>query len=382
MIQLSSRSSCGNTTSGTATASCYQSPRNGQPARDYRPEIPQKRLVNTETNDFLATLAVGYAKANCKVADGLLLAISGGADSIALLHGTLALWPDDCQKIVVAHVNHGLRGCESDEDAAFVAALAGQLGLRNETLTAEQGSIQHSSRGSVEAAARNVRYDFLTNVAMKMQLGSVVVAHHLDDQAETVLHNIIRGTGLRGLGGMRDSRLLADETQLVRPMLGVRKSAILAYLEGLKLPHRTDGSNVDTAFTRNRIRAELLPRLREDFNSAVDGHLVSLASQTQESLRMLDLFAAKILADVVLERTPHVCRIDRLKFAEWPQEVQRHCLSLLWIQQEWPRKKMNAGSYSALATAVGGAKERQRGDLPGGVTFEVSHELLRLTRCQ
>lgn len=328
--------------------------------------------------DFHASLADGYAAADCQVADGLLLAISGGADSIALLHGTLALWPD--RRIVVAHVNHALRGAASDDDAAFVARLANQHSLPYESLAVEPGSVEGDSRGSLEAAARNIRYDFLKQTSNTQQLRFVVTAHHFDDQAETVIHNIIRGTGLRGLAGMQPSRTLADGIQLVRPMLACRKSDIQSYLAAAGAQYCTDASNADTAFTRNRIRSQLLPQLREQFNSRVDDHLVSLASRTQEAIRMLDLFAESVLAEIVLEQTPTVCRIDRTKFAQWPSEVQRHCLSLLWIRQQWPRKKMNAGSYATLSTAVSSAQKVQRGDLPGGVRYEACGEILRLTR--
>lgn len=335
--------------------------------------------MNQDTADFYRTLAHGFATADCRIDDGLLLAVSGGADSIALLCGTISLWPNQKQKIAVAHVNHALRGTASDEDAAFVTDLASQYGLQYELLTVEQGSIENVSSGSLEAAARDVRYEFLKASARKLQLRNVVTAHHFDDQAETVVHNIIRGTGLRGLAGMQCSRPLADGIELVRPMLNLRPFAILSYLAESDQGHRVDASNTDTAFTRNRIRSQLLPHLREHFNSSVDDHLVSLANQTQEALRMLDLFADQILSEVVLEQTPDICRIDRGKFAKWPEEVRRHCLALLWIRQQWPRQKMNARSYTKLATATN-SSELQRGDLPGGVSFEVCRNILRLTR--
>ncbi len=367
------------TTSGTATASCYQSARNVQPVRDYRPENLQKRLVNTEMTNFHASLAGGYATADCQVTDGLLLAVSGGADSIALLHGTLALWPDAAQQLVVAHVNHRLRGADSDADADFVAKLADQLGLPCEMMTAEQGSIQHSSRGSLEAAARSIRYEFLMETASRLKFPAVVTAHHFDDQAETILHNIIRGTGLRGLAGMQSSRPLQEGITLVRPMLEIRSIDVHEYLNSFDAGYRTDSSNNEVRFTRNRIRTELLPSLRADFNVAVDDHIVSLGRHAKDAVRMLDGFAEQVLQDVLLEQTTEICTIDRTKLMRWPEDVRCYSIALLWVRQDWPRKKMTSRHYQLLATVVSDTVSRQ-GDLPGGVRFQTSNQILRLTR--
>lgn len=335
--------------------------------------------MNDDSTKFLQALADGYQKAEVAVQDGLLLAVSGGADSLALLYGTLALWPERVDQIAIAHVNHGLRGEASQEDAVFVEAIAGQLGVRSESLTVEEGGLQNDRAGSLEAAARNVRYQFLKETAASLKLSSVVTAHHFDDQAETILHNILRGTGLRGLAGMRPSRPLHERVSLARPMLQIRSSEVHNYLKALGASYQIDASNKDINFTRNRIRNELLPELREKYSPTVDRHVVSLAAQADESVKMLDLFASKVLSEVMLEQTPGMCRIDRKKFADWPEDVRRYCLALLWIHQQWPRQKMKTRSYVALATAVGNA-EVQRGDLPGGVRFEVSCDILRLVR--
>ncbi len=335
--------------------------------------------MSSSFDDFPTNLAAGYQSADADVHDGLLLAVSGGADSVALLHGTLSLWPDARDRIIVGHVNHALRGDASAEDAEFVEKTAELAGVRFECLKVAPGALQDDRSGSLEAAARDVRYQFLTETASRLQLAHVVTAHHSDDQAETVLHNILRGTGLRGMAGMSSRRSLTNGVVLVRPMLEVRSSAVHAYLTDIGKPHRTDHSNTDLSFTRNRIRRTLLPELREHYNSTVDRHIVSLARQTNEALRMLDAFAQRVLSDVLIEQAADVCRIDCSKLNEWPDDVRRHCLSLLWVQQDWPRKKMTSRHYEQLASVVEMATP-PRGNLPGGVCFELTGQMLRLTR--
>lgn len=332
-----------------------------------------------ESRSFPEQLRAGYHDANCRPENGLLLAVSGGVDSIALLHATVAIWAAHKDRIVVAHVNHGLRPDNSDNDAAFVRAVADDVGVPFELLTLSCDSLRQASDGSLEEAARDRRYEFLTETARRRDLASVVTAHHMDDQAETVLHNVIRGTGLRGLRGMQRCRSLAEGVELVRPMLQLRRCEIAEYLSATGNAHRTDESNRNTAFTRNRIRQQLLPTLKNDFNTAVDRNLVSLAQQAEQAIQLMDSLAEKILSEVMLEQQPSVCRLRRHALATWPNDVIRHVMSVLWIQQDWPRQKMNFRLYSRLAELTC-SPDTIREDFPGNVHAWCSDEIVRLTR--
>ncbi|MEZ6059833.1 MAG: tRNA lysidine(34) synthetase TilS [Planctomycetaceae bacterium] len=309
-----------------------------------------------------------------------IVAVSGGADSVALLHGILELGDVvSPPRLMVAHVNHGLRGVESDGDAAFVAALAEKHHLPFERHTVDAGRLADESATTVEEAARNARYDFFAQISGQRKCDVVVTAHHADDQAETVLHHILRGTGLRGLSGMQYRRPLADGVTLIRPMLRINRAEILAYLNARRLGYRTDQTNADAAFTRNRIRERLLPMLAEEFNPQVAKNLVSLASQSEQILECLDALADGILADATLDQQPDAVRLSRSVLTSWPAPVICHTLTILWQRMNWPRQKMTRSHWQSLAESIESSSGGTR-DLPAGIRFESSDDVVRLLK--
>ena len=214
-----------------------------------------------------------------------VVAVSGGPDSVALAHALAS--HDAASKLVLAHVNHQLRGAESDADEAFVTGLAvrwfpnqpSRLPCRVQRIDT---STEAARRGqNLEATARDLRYAWLAQVAAEVGAAWVAVAHSADDQAETVLFRMLRGTGVEGLRGMSSRRPLDGRIDLVRPLLNVRRRDVLAYLEANALPYRVDSSNCDTTFTRNRIRHELIPQLEREYNPALADGLCRLARQAE-----------------------------------------------------------------------------------------------------
>jgi tRNA(Ile)-lysidine synthase len=206
------------------------------------------------------------------------VAVSGGADSVALLCLLLELRGELGIVLAVAHVNHKLRGEESDADERFVMELARQHELELQTCDAPVDG----SRGSgIEAAARELRYGFFQRLARESRVSKIVTAHTLDDQAETVLLRIFRGTGIRGLSGIHP-RIVFEEQgrvfgEVVRPLLGFRRAALLEFLRDRGQIWREDSSNRDIAFLRNRVRRRLLPIIGEEFGEAVIEHIGELA---------------------------------------------------------------------------------------------------------
>ena len=211
-----------------------------------------------------------------RAGDRVAVAVSGGADSVALLcliaeiRGELGIVP------MVAHVNHKLRGSESDEDERFVAELAAKFGLELERVDA---AVEGDS--GIESSARRLRYEFFRELARSGRASKIATAHTLDDQAETVLLRVFRGTGIRGLAGVHPRIVLRDGTravgEVVRPLLGFRREELRDYLRTRRQDWREDSSNLDLKFLRNRVRARLLPLIAEDFGEAAIEHMGELA---------------------------------------------------------------------------------------------------------
>lgn len=186
-----------------------------------------------------------------------LIGVSGGCDSMALLH---LLHARGFRRLIVCHLNHGLRGREAVGDAALVRRVAKKLGLLFEESRADCAARAKREKKSLELAAREARREFFTQCAKKHGCRTLWLAHHADDQVETVLFNFLRGTGAAGLGGMRaESRV--DGLKVYRPLLGAKRSAILEYVKAAGVPYREDASNTDPSHTRNRLRHEVIPVL-------------------------------------------------------------------------------------------------------------------------
>ncbi len=283
----------------------------------------------------------------------LLAAVSGGADSVALLRGLHEIRQEHGLDLVVAHLNHGLRGADADADANWVNDLCKRLDI---PCVIEQANIGDSDE-TIEEAARNLRYEFLKRTARSQQCGLVAVAHTADDQTETVLHHILRGTGLSGLQGMPTRRMLAEFDdgfccELIRPLLQVRRADVETYLCKLGQDYRVDASNIEECFTRNRIRHMLLPLLRERFNPQVETALLRLAQQATEVQNTLENLAEKLLNNAVREESPDVCRLVCLPLHESSPALIRAAFVRLWQRVGWPRQKMGFHEWDRLAHLV------------------------------
>jgi tRNA(Ile)-lysidine synthase len=192
-----------------------------------------------------------------------LIGVSGGRDSVALLHWLIGL---GYNKLVVCHLNHRLRGRSSDADARFVKKLAAKYQLDFELGTANIHAFAKRKKASIETAAREARYSFFAKVAKRRRCHTIFLAHHADDLVETFLFNLIRGAGPSGLAAMRDvsSRYIEDiELTIVRPLLSVWRSEIDRYVRECDLKFREDATNKNLAPTRNRIRNRVIPYLEK-----------------------------------------------------------------------------------------------------------------------
>ncbi len=207
--------------------------------------------------------------------DRIAVGVSGGADSVALLRFLAALRPQFGWDLVVCHIHHGLRGAEADRDECFVRALADQLGLPCAVSRIDAAALALRDHISVEEAGRMARYAFFAQTAGEG--GRIATAHTLDDSIETVLMNLVRGTGLRGLCGIPRIR-----GNIVRPLLDCTRAEVEDYLGALGQPYCTDSTNLTDDYTRNRIRHDILPRLcalNPNFPGAMARMLPRLAAQ-------------------------------------------------------------------------------------------------------
>lgn len=289
-----------------------------------------------------------------------MLAVSGGADSVALLRGTLAVARELELIPLVAHLDHALRP-DSEADAAWVAGLARTVGVES---FVERRNVASAAFGrGLEETARAVRYGFLARVATTQGASFVVTAHSADDQAETVLFQLLRGSGLRGLRGIPQRRRLADGVKLVRPLLGVSRAEIEAYLASIGQGFLSDASNTDPAFTRNRLRHQLLPALKREINPKLDEALLRLSRQAGEASEVLARAARRELRAALIESSPHQIRIRCDGLRRRPRALIREIVATAWRRAMWPRQAMGFAHWEALAELVVSGGRRT---LPGG----------------
>jgi tRNA(Ile)-lysidine synthase len=205
----------------------------------------------------------------------ILLALSGGADSVALLHALAAVRRKFHFELAAAHLNHGLRAAESDRDEAFVRGLCASMRIE---LIVERSHGLQKTRGNLEARARAARHRFLSATAERIGADYIALAHQADDQAETVMLRLLRGAGVAGLGAMAES----GAGKIIRPLLQVRRSAILDYVGAIGATFVEDSTNASLKHDRNRVRHRLMPLLERDYAPGLTGRLVELAAEMRQ----------------------------------------------------------------------------------------------------
>jgi tRNA(Ile)-lysidine synthase len=229
-----------------------------------------------------------------KAGDRVGVAVSGGADSVALLFLLLEIREKLGIVLSIVHFNHQLRGKASHADEKFVATLAKKLGVAYHADCGDVAGKAKREKRNLEDAARRARYAFFERLVKEGHVDYVAVAHTADDQAETVLAHILRGTGLAGLGGIHPVA-----GHVIRPLLGARREELRAYLKSHKQSWREDATNLDTARTRARIRKKLLPLLEKQFQPGVVNHLATLAELARED----EVFFEAIVEEQIAELT-------------------------------------------------------------------------------
>ncbi len=316
-----------------------------------------------------------------------IVAVSGGPDSVALAHLCLEqVRRGSLAGLVLAHINHQLRGNESDADEAFVSSLSGLWAIHDDprfacrTCRIDVSAIAEAEHENLESTGRRARYDWLTRLAKEDGAAWIATGHTADDQAETVLFRLLRGTGVLGLGGIAERRGTdAANVSIIRPLLSVRRADLLEYLQQRELSYRVDSSNADLRFRRNWLRAKLLPMLREECNPEIDMVLCRLAEQAAELQADIDAESAKLLARAERPRagTMVVLAVEPLRSASDNQ--MRELFRAVWRREGWPAAAMDAKHWQRLVTIARGPASAC--DFPAGVHVRHVGGVLQL-RCR
>ncbi len=221
--------------------------------------------------------------------DKLLIALSGGPDSIFALHFFNKFKSKFGIEISAMHVNHLLRGDESDQDEIFCDSFCKDLNINFTSLKVDVKGYADNNNQSIEESARNLRYQKLSENASKINATKIVTAHNLEDNTETVLLNLFRGTGLKGAGGIPIRR-----RNIIRPFLSTSKKDFLIYLDSNKIEYRIDSSNLENDFTRNYLRNEIIPKIKENINSGIDNNILKFSEIVSQSERAIHNYASEI----------------------------------------------------------------------------------------
>jgi len=312
----------------------------------------------------------------CGVSGGLVVAVSGGPDSVALLRAlrdARGLGP-----LVAAHLNHQLRGAESDADELFVRELCDRLSMTFRSQSLDVRAVALAEGANLEGVARRLRYDWFARVAAEEGLGAVATGHTADDQAETVLHRLLRGTGLRGLRGIAARRDLAPGVVLVRPLLTATRAEVMAYLNAMDQSYRQDSTNLDPAFTRNRIRHHLLPLLAAEYNPEIIAVLTRLADQAEAAYAAEEEQARALLAAAELPRAGAVLVFDGERLTAAPRHQVREMFRLVWEREGWSMSAMGFDDWQRVAAVARGAATAT--DLAGGVRMRCVGRVVQVGR--
>jgi len=303
---------------------------------------------------------------------GVLVGVSGGADSICLTHALFRLGSQGFfPKMLIAHVNHGLRGNESDSDHKFVedfaATLKSQNAVKVDYISTKVCS-NPNQKGNLENIARSHRYQFFSSQLVANAMDWVFTAHNQNDQVETILMRLLRGASMKGLGGIPLKRSLGDSGWVGRPLLTVSRKGILKYLEENNLAWREDSSNKSPRFLRNRVRNQMLPIMHEMIGNRFEKGLLSLSGAARKSFYREDQLIKALLPGIEKTRVGEKLVLSLEVLALLSVPVRASLLVYLWRREGWAMDSMNSNRWRSVAHSM-----IQKGwsvDMPEGIRLE------------
>lgn len=335
-----------------------------KPPNDKRPAADTSRALPFESLIESAWPSTQWREVHVAVA------VSGGTDSVALLRSLHAIKQRSGGRgsLTVLHFDHGIRGEASIADAQWVTELADKLGLDCRTGTTKLDT------AASEENLRDARRQFYRDETDQLGARYLATGHTADDQAETVLFRVLRGSGLRGLAGIRPTAPLTKACALVRPLLSLTRAQIEAYLNELGQSHRDDASNQETDYARNWLRHRVLPLAEERFPEA-RRQLSRVAEHAAESAECLEALAAELLNETCRDMS-----FDRRCLASRPPGLVAEAIRLAWRRSGWPEQAMTAPAWRRLAELARSAEPHPAEMFAGGIRAESIGDRLVLSR--
>lgn len=308
--------------------------------------------------------------------DSVLVAVSGGPDSVALFHILSAFIPKYSIRLGIAHVNHCLRPGDSDRDARFVSSFAKvhQVPFFLDKKNVRAYAASHKL--SIEEAGRRTRYEYLTSVAHRKGYDKIALGHHADDNAESVLMYLIRGSGLKGLSGIDPVR----EGKIVRPLIRQTRSEILNYIENQQIDYVTDASNTDEQYLRNRIRHQLIPLLARTYNPNIIDNLNRLSDIVRSDDRWITDQTKPVIEKSVIRAEKGRVTLSIPLMASRHEAVQRRLLRCMIERVKGDLRRITYAHIEAIRNLAHAGPSHGRLDLPDRILITRNKEMLTLSK--
>lgn len=307
--------------------------------------------------------------------DRILVGVSGGPDSVVLVHILKLLSEEMKLQVFVAHLNHCFRGLESDKDAIFVEKLAQKLQLTAVIESRDTPGYTLLNKVSAQTGARELRYRFFEEKVKQLGCNKLATGHNANDQAETLLINFLRGSGPRGLGGIPPVR----DGWVIRPLIEISRNQIEAYCTEHFLETRIDQSNLKNVYTRNKLRLELLPHLQKEYNA----NLVETLVRTGEIFREEELYLEEVTRNywenVRLYQEAHLIRISLMRFLDMPAAFQRRVIRYAWVSLSGTTHNLQFNHLENMLNIVRSGQTGSKIDLPMGISLIKNYEDFILT---
>jgi len=308
--------------------------------------------------------------------DRICVAVSGGPDSVALLRLLYLLSGKYSLHLTVAHLNHGLRGGESERDEIFVKELCESMGIPVKSRNVSITEIKKIEGGSIEDIGRRERYKFLNELSRMEDLNKIALGHNLNDQAETIVMRFLRGSGAEGLKGMLPVR----EERYIRPLLEVRRNEIVTFLDKEGVQYVTDSSNRDSAYLRNRIRTDLIPALRNSYNNRLVENICQMADILREEDDYFENEIARILKNWKITLDGDAIRINISEFRTLHCAMQQRIIKFLLRKVSLKKTGIGYAHIMSVCNLINSRRPNVSVNLPFHIRVEREYDILVFSR--